>query len=239
LTPRPALCHKRAVRLVTWNIKHAELRGLDAIAAQLRALEPDLIGLQEVDRDVPRSGHVDQTRQLGDALGMAHGFASALVLDGGDYGCALLVKPALIGHRQLAVRAVRLPGGRGPGEEPRTLLSARAAGLRVFVTHLDLPDSIRGEQAEAILAALGSTRGAILLGDFNEGPSGPAVRRLLVSGVRDAWSDCLAAERSTAPHDRPQARIDLALLGEGVGPARAARIVETDASDHPLVVVDL
>ncbi len=227
------------MRIVTWNIKHAELRGVAAIAERLRALEADAIALQEVDRGVARSGGADQPRLLGEALAMAHGFAPALALEGGEYGCALLVRPALIGNRPLAVKTLPLPGGDGPGEETRTLLSARAGGHRIFVAHLDLPAGLRERQADAIIAALGSARGAILLGDFNEGRSGRAVRRLTASGLHDAWDDTFADDRPTAPGDRPQERIDLVLLGEGVGPARATRIIDSDASDHPLVVVDL
>jgi endonuclease/exonuclease/phosphatase family metal-dependent hydrolase len=227
------------VRFVTWNIKHAELRGLDAIAAQLRPLDADVIALQEVDRGVARSRGLDQPRLLGEALAMSHGFAPALQLEGGDYGCALLVRAGLIGGRPLAVKALPLPGGTGPGEEARALLSARAGRHRIFVAHLDLPAEIREQQAEAVLAALGTSRGAVLLGDFNEGRSGRAVRRLLAAGLHDAWDDCFGEERATAPSDRPPERIDLVLLGEGVGPARAGRIVDSDASDHPLVIVDL
>jgi endonuclease/exonuclease/phosphatase family metal-dependent hydrolase len=239
LDPWRRRCEKPAVRLATWNIKHAALNGLDAIAQALRATDADLIALQEVDRGVARSGAVDQAQWLGDALGMSSGFAPALALEGGEYGIALLVRPGLIGNRPLAIKAIPLPGGTGPGEEPRVLLSARAGGQRVFVTHLDLPAGLREEQAEAIAIALGSPRGAVLLGDFNEGRVGRAVRRLIGLGLRDAWEDFFGEDRPTAPSDRPQERIDLVLLGEGVGPARAGQIIDSDASDHPIVVVDL
>ncbi len=227
------------MRIVSWNIKHAELRGLGAIADALRPLDADLIALQEVDRGVARSHREDQPRLLGESLSLAHGFSPALQLEGGDYGCALLVKPGLIGGRPLCVRSIALPGGAAPGEESRALLCARAGGLRIFVTHLDLPDELRVRQAEAIVAAIGSPRSTILIGDFNEGTARPAVRRILSHGMRDAWHDCIAQERTTAPADRPQERIDLVLLGADVPKASAARIVETDASDHPIVVVEL
>ncbi len=227
------------MRIATWNIKHAELRGLPAIIEALRAAEADVIALQEVDRGTARSRGEDQPRLLGEALGMAHGFAAAMSLEGGEYGNALLVKPALIGNRPLAVKALPLPGGQGVGEEPRVLLSARAGGHRIFTAHLDLPAALREAQAEAIVAALGSPRGALLLGDFNEGKAGAALLKLQRAGLRDAWEDCFALERPTAPHDRPQERIDLVLLGEGVGPARSGRIVDSGASDHPIVLVEL
>ena len=227
------------MRIVSWNIKHAQLRGLSAIADALRLLDADLIALQEVDRGVARSHREDQPRLLGEALSLAHGFSPALPLEGGDYGCALLVKPALIGGRPLSVRSIALPGGAAAGEESRTLLCARAGGFRVFVTHLDLPDALRVRQAEAIVAAIGAPHSAILVGDFNEGTARPAVRHLLSHGLRDAWHDCIAEERITAPQDRPPERIDLVLLGANVPKASAARIVATDASDHPIVVVEI
>jgi endonuclease/exonuclease/phosphatase family metal-dependent hydrolase len=226
------------VRAVTWNIHHAGPRGLGAIAEALRAQDADLIALQEVDMGCARSGGVLQAQALGEALGMSWGFCRAIPFDGGDYGVALLVKPHLVGGRPLRVTTFRLPGGRLPGEEPRVLLGARAGGLRVFVTHLDLFEEVRRHQTEAIRAALSSNSRVVLLGDFNESPQGPAVRRLVEMGLRDAWSEAHAAERTTAPPDRPQERIDLVLLGPGAGPAFGARAVETDASDHPLVVCD-
>ena len=227
------------MRAVSWNIRHAELLGLAAVADLLRAQDADLIALQEVDRGCTRSGGDDQARWLGEALGMSWGFARAIAWEGGDYGVALLVKPALIGGRPLRVTSFALPGGSGPGEEPRVLLGARAAGLRVFVTHLDLPQEVRVQQAEAIRAALGGASRVLLLGDFNEPPFGPAVQRLTSLGLRDAWAESHAPERSTAPADRKQERIDLLLLGDGVGPAFVTRAIDSGASDHPLIVADL
>src|SRR5712692_6713974 len=147
--------------------------------------------------------------------------------------------------RQWAPRRPRVaarraaPGGRSMGEEPRVLLAARAAGLRVFVAHFDLPAPVRQAQADALLAAVGDPHGTVVLGDLNEGPDGPAVRKLLAAGFRDAWAECSAQELVTAPWDRPQTRIDQVLLGPGLPRARSARALSTDASDHALVLVEL
>jgi endonuclease/exonuclease/phosphatase family metal-dependent hydrolase len=226
------------VRAVTWNINHAGPRGLDAVCEVLRAQEADLIALQEVDQGCARSGGIEQARVLGERLGMSWGFCKALAFDGGEYGVALLARPQLSGHRPLQVTGFPLPGGLGPGEEPRVLLGARAAGLRVFVTHFDLFPQVRLQQAQAVREALRSSERVLLLGDFNDGPQSPPVRTLLAAGLRDAWVEARAPERSTAPPDRPQERIDLLLLGAGVGPALSARALDSDASDHPLVVAD-
>src|SRR5216684_1165378 len=93
--------------------------------------------------------------------------------------------------------------------------------------------------ARVLLAAVGDPHRTVVLGDLNEGPDGPAVRKLLVAGFRDAWAECGAQELATAPWDRPQARIDQVLLGPGLPRARSARALSTDASDHALVLVEL
>jgi len=231
--------HKNGVRLATFNIKHAELRGLAPLADLLREARPDLAGLQEVDVGCARSGCADQPAGLGTALGMASCFAPALPLEGGSYGNALLAAPELLRGEPLQASALPLPGGRSMGEEPRVLLAARAAGLRVFVAHFDLPAPVRQAQADALLAAVGDPHGTVVLGDLNEGPDGPAVRKLLAAGFRDAWAECGAQELVTAPWDRPQTRIDQVLLGPGLPRARSARALSTDASDHALVLVEL
>src|SRR2546430_17514091 len=81
---------RKAVRLATFNIKHAELRGLAPLADLLRQARPDLAGLQEVDVRCSRSGGADQPAGVGTTLGMASCFAPALPLGGGAYGNALL-----------------------------------------------------------------------------------------------------------------------------------------------------
>ena len=233
------MAQESAVRLATFNIKHAELRGLAPLADVLRQARPDLAGLQEVDVRCSRSGSADQPAELGTALGMASCFAPALPLDGGAYGNALLAVPELLRGEPLEATALPLPGGRSIGEEPRVVLVARAAGLRVFVAHFDLPGPVREAQADALLAAVGDPRGAVVLGDLNEGPDGPAVRKLLAAGFRDAWAECGTPETITAPWDRPQARIDQVLLGPDLPRARTARAFSNDASDHALVLVEL
>jgi endonuclease/exonuclease/phosphatase family metal-dependent hydrolase len=227
------------MRVCTWNIRHGELRGLEAVADLLRAQRADLIGLQEIDRGVPRSGGVDQAAWLAEQLGCAAAFGAAIPLDGGQYGVALLVRRELLGGAALTAAPLLLPGGDGPGEERRVLLAAQVGRRRVLVTHLDLPEQLRPLQARAVAEALGDPAEVLLLGDFNEGPEGPAVRTLLQRGLRDAFCLAGAAERSTAPPDRPAARIDLLLLGARAGEVRAAGAVETDASDHPLVFAEL
>jgi endonuclease/exonuclease/phosphatase family metal-dependent hydrolase len=226
-----------AVRLATYNIKHASLKGLPAVAAALAPLQADLVALQEVDIRVDRSGRVDQARELGRLLGLQPVFARAFDLEGGNYGVALLTRwPAIAERVTLLPSASDVP--RPDGVEPRVLLevdlATPAGAMTVAVTHLGLSSAERLEQAGAILAHLQRPR-AVLVGDLNEGPGEPAFERL-ASYFRDA----LAAlpDRRTFPAEAPQLAIDHVLVSPDLPLPAAVRRVPADASDHLPVVVE-
>src|SRR5688572_14688453 len=68
------------LRVLTWNIHNAEhdddpVRLLDQIAEVIAAHKPDLVALQEVDRNAERSGRVDQAARIAERTGMHHAFA--------------------------------------------------------------------------------------------------------------------------------------------------------------------
>ena len=114
----------------------ADEAALDALAGTLAGLEADVIALQEVDRHLARSDHVDQVAWLADRLGMHGVFAPALLGDpdrswrpvpdeypisevtdphpaSGAYGIGLLSAfPIEAVHRR------RLPGGRAGTRQP-------------------------------------------------------------------------------------------------------------------------
>jgi endonuclease/exonuclease/phosphatase family metal-dependent hydrolase len=63
-----------SLRLATWNIAGARRErtdqvDLDAVVAGVRALNVDLLAMQEVDRELARSGRVDQPAVIAQAMG--------------------------------------------------------------------------------------------------------------------------------------------------------------------------
>src|SRR5690606_6764457 len=170
------------MRVATYNIRHASLKGLDAIRSAVAALDADLVALQEVDRGVPRSGAADQAAWLGRALGMEARFGPAMRLDRGEYGLALLSRfPIADAHvHPLPSRL-----------EPRIVLHAavdlpEGARLEVAVTHLGLHPTERWEQMQELVRLLGSRRNTLLMGDFNETRTEHGFALL-----RSHWVDCL------------------------------------------------
>src|SRR5690242_8494338 len=81
-----------ALRVLSYNIHHGEgtdgKLDLDRIAAVIKAQKPDLVAVQEVDRNTKRTNQVDQAAVLGKLTGLHAAFARAIDLQGGEYGQA-------------------------------------------------------------------------------------------------------------------------------------------------------
>ena len=221
------------LRVMTYNIKHGELSSLEAIADVIRAEAPDLVGLQEVDDEAARSGGVSQSYRLGQLTGMASLFRTALDLPGGgQYGLALLSRHPILASEKLSLTST--------GEQ-RILVTVEVelADGRVVpfaITHLGLDAGERATQAQEIAAALAARPEAILVGDLNETPDGPAVG-ILAGALRDAWPLAGQGGGETIPAAAPTRRIDYVLLGAAWPPPAAARVPAATASDHRPVVV--
>jgi endonuclease/exonuclease/phosphatase family metal-dependent hydrolase len=227
------------LRIVSYNIRHG--RGMDdrvdlaRTAEVLRRLDADLIGLQEVDMRVRRSGGVAQADSLGSALGMFPAFGAFMPYQGGEYGLALLSRFPI--HRQTVIR---LPDG----NEPRVALAAevvippRADTVVAIVVHFDWveDDAFRYPQAQVVAAAIDTIRHpVILLGDFNDDP---ASRTLALFRARAQELAKPAEDHFTFSSTKPDQEIDYIFLRGGARwiSLRAEVITEPVASDHRPVV---
>ncbi len=228
------------LRAVSWNIRHG--RGLDdrldlpRTAAVLRALSPDLVGLQEVDQGVRRSGGVPQSDSLGRLLGMQGAFGAFMAYQGGEYGLAILSR-----HPIVRALPIRLPDG----HEPRVALLVEvvlpdADTVSVVNVHFDwvANDTLRHAQALALTRVLDTlSRPYVLLGDFNDEPGS---RTLALFAARATEARKPAADRFTFSSGEPAKEIDFIFAAPAVawrvGPART--IHEPMASDHrPVMAV--
>lgn len=232
------------------GINHRQ--GLEAVARVVAAEAPDLVGLQEVDANHPRTGRVEQAAWLGQRLAMQARFGPAHFWEdsGGAYGNAVLVREGL-GIDASESLALPLPGY-PPGTEGR-LLEPRGAlavhlepGLWVVSTHLGLEPGQRRLQAERLAELLEELEGpVVLMGDFNALPGSRELEPL--AGLQDAYAALEGQPPLTYPSGAYGARdkdgwrgcIDFVFL-------RGLRLVRTRvvydqarASDHNPVVADV
>ena len=176
------------LRVPTINIPPREApweQGLEAIRRGIRALDPDVIGLQEV-LQLKVGGKVqNQVDELLHDLPYRYVYGAAQSLGPGfDFGNAIAAKHPLRAHEVLP-----LPG-RETGES-RSVVHARIATplgeVPVFVTHLNWKlhhGSVRIRQIQSLIelvdarAPLDETYPAIMLGDFNAEPESDEIRFL-------------------------------------------------------------
>lgn len=238
----PAQEAPSVLRVVSYNILHCsginDCKNVDPerTAEVIRSLDADLCALQEVDREMNRSGKVDQTAVLAEKTDRIGTFSAAICIDGGEYGVALLSKQA-----PQRVEFVPLPGK----EEKRTLLIAEFDDFVLFNTHLSLRHPSRVKSAEIIGRKMRQqSKPVILTGDMNAKED----EREELFGKE--WT-VLTADAPTFPSDGPRVRIDYILIADPTGKIPAgsdhwskmvlsAKVVDApNVSDHLPVMVEL
>lgn len=221
------------LRVVSWNLHYGVTPGLsggpavdlDGIADYIRAQDPDVVLLQEVERGWVLAGGTDILQYLADSLHMNYAYAGA---HDRQFGNAILSR-----YEIADPVAIQLPYGAGPqGRSAIVGTIATTEGPIQFVSvHLQHKDdgATREAEVDALLAALEPVRSRVIAGDFNDTPESPAVVRMLDAGYASA-QDLLWHDEDTYVGSDFNARIDyqflLGVAGSGFGIGRSP------SSDH-------
>lgn len=167
----PANAKTESLRVASYNIKHGQGNDtkvdLRRTAALIDNLNADIIGLQEIDRNVSRSGNENQPKLLAKATGMSSAFGAFMPYGGGEYGLAILSRFPITNETVL-----RLPDG----NEPRVALACEVelpSGEQIVAVNVHFDwvrdDKFRFAQAEVVAEHLGKLdKPYVLLGDFND-----------------------------------------------------------------------
>ena len=175
--------------MLTWNVQGSHGVDVDAVAGVVRAVEPDLVALQEVQRR-----HV---AALASAMSMSTrrwAFKHWPVVQPPE-GLAVLTP-----HR--LVRATTFHLRRAPFWSWKRRIGIDATveadghELRVIDVHLSSHDlGQRSREAAAIVARAGGLDPApIIVGDLNDGPDLSAPAELARAGWLDAWAEVNGAD---------------------------------------------
>jgi endonuclease/exonuclease/phosphatase family metal-dependent hydrolase len=226
------------VRVLTYNIHHGEgvdgKLDLDRIASVIRSVNADVVCLQEVDRNLPRTNHLDFPAILAKALDMRVVFEPNFQFDGGDYGNATLTRLEIESNENFALPG---PEGREPRGCLRVTVWVEGQQVDVFNTHLGLEPDERKMQASEIVKHL-ADRPTVLAGDLNETYGQPALR-ILTGRLRDsAGNDAIP----TIPAQAPAKRIDFVLVSEEFTVSSSSVMVTPEtqaASDHLPIAASL
>jgi endonuclease/exonuclease/phosphatase family metal-dependent hydrolase len=240
-TAAPAAANPRELRVMTFNIHHAE--GVDGvldvarIAALIRETQADVVGLQEVDRGAERTGRRDLLKEIADLAGMRFVFGKNIDLQGGDYGNALLTTRPIVSEGNKLLPTTN--GGEQRGVL-QVVLDVAGTQVLVLTTHLDhrREDPQRVASADAITATIKAwgEGPVVVMGDFNDVPGSPTYTKL-AGLLTDVWAAVGQGGGFTIPVEAPTRRIDWILV-RGLEPV-GADVVTTKASDHLPVVASI
>jgi endonuclease/exonuclease/phosphatase family metal-dependent hydrolase len=237
-----------SLRVATWNIAGGRREGtsqvdLAAVIAGVQALGADVLAVQEVDRELARSGRQDQPRQIVEAFGpeVFWSYAPALIGDdfrpltgpdpgGPAYGNLLLSRLPLE-----VVEHLRFPPA-GGGEQRTALIGTVRAGSRPITVggvHLSNKQGHNVRQLrelQGVMAQRAAPR--VLLGDLN------LTSLPLTLGSRRGWPE--SGHGGTFPNSRPNRQLDHVLRNEpaGVLIPRGFRVVAAPVSDHRAAVAE-
>lgn len=254
------------MRVATFNILNGrsltdDQVDADRFAEAIASLDADVLALQEVDRNQPRSDHTDLTAVAAEAMGAPeHRFVAALsgspgatwiAADGEEqpdaaaYGIALLSRHPVLGWEvvRLPPVPVRVPmffrGSRKPEwvrDEPRVAVAATvqapAGVVTVVNTHLSFIRWWNVRQLRSLVRTL-DARGA--------GGEPVVLMGDLNMGPQRAVGVTRMQPLATAPTfpvDDPREQIDH-VLGRGPVAATSARSAVLPLSDHRALLADL
>ena len=252
------------MRLATFNILHGRtvhdgVVDVRRLQECVRSIDADVLALQEVDVDQPRSNLVDLTAAAAEAMGtVTHRFVGAIAGTPGAswsaatgdeqpgaaaYGISLLSRYPATSWQ--VVRMPRIPVKvpvylRGTNrmivvdEEPRAAVigcfETPLGPLTVANTHLSFVPGWNRRQLKRLAGHLRGLPGPhVLAGDLNLGPD--AVRRH--TGMR------ALATMPTFPFDNPGRQLDHLLTDDKGLTATKARAPRVPISDHRPLIVDV
>lgn len=196
----------RQLKIMTYNLRFGELADMDRLAAEIKAVNPDFVALQEVDVNTNRTASkhnngLNYVTELAQRTGLFGYYGRAIDFGPGYYGIGILSRwPAQ------KIEKFELPNP--ANGEPRVLLEGvfEMPGQKIVFasTHLDFKDhETRKSQARYAVEVLKNAGyPAIIAGDFN------ANAEQIYTKTFETVMQNLTNKTKTWPADKPKEKLD-------------------------------
>lgn len=215
---------EKTLKLMSYNIRHAagmdNVVDVERISKVILKVAPEVVGLQEVDSVVARSGYIDTMQKLGEHTGMYSTYGYSILYSGGKYGNGILTK-----EKPKNVEKIELPGK----DEARSALIVELSKYVIVTTHLSLDESETKESVPIINKAISRyNKPVFLMGDFNVEPNSATMAAFEVD-----WQILNNVNQYTFPSDMPEVTIDY-ILGYKKNTTNYLKILDTQVLNEPI-----
>jgi len=212
------------LKIVTYNIMGmkpgtAPQTRLYHIIQKLKVLDPDIIGLQEINETLSGGGADNQAKLIADSLGSYFGITYHYYYSQTHLSWNNLYKEFVGIISKYPVEQenfAQLAAGAFPRKVVWNHINTPIGKINFFNTHLDYQStSIRIQQAQQILQFINQQinlfpgQAAILTGDFNDTPGSQPINFLLANSLIDTWQEVNPSMPGfTMPSNAPASKID-------------------------------
>lgn len=231
---------EKTLKILTYNVKHCENQltnevDYNAVADAIKSMQPDIVGLNEINDEGTGLEFDAQTEILSKLTGLKHHFfGQATTKTGGPYGNGFLSKYPIKNIEVIPIPDPEEKTGTAL-YETRSIIKAKLSnGLTVMVMHFGLNQDEK-ENAFATLLANLPTEKCIVMGDFNIIPDNELLDQLdgKLVDVATITDDDLFTHKA----DNPDKKIDYIFVTPDIE-IISAEVPNIVTSDHrPLTAV--
>jgi endonuclease/exonuclease/phosphatase family metal-dependent hydrolase len=232
------------IKVMSYNVKYCSpynstTPNVDSVAGVIRETEPDIVLLQELDRNTTRSGKVDQLALLSKRTDLPYTwYGKAIDYQGGESGLGILSRYTLTDTQIFHLPRVEIPD---TYVSYRILITAiiSVSGQKVTIgnTHLELTQENRDLQVPEINKILSAFNYPVILGgDFNATPDNNTMQTFFSYGFKKTCTKGCNTITSFAPNReidyiiyRPESKFNVV----------SHEVIRTMASDHMPIVTEI
>ena len=230
IAPTTEDANPNTLRVMTYNIQQgyseSGTKNMDEQIEVIKAVKPDILGLQESDSARIANGNTDLVRYFAKRLNMYAYYGPNTVV--GTFGIALLSKYPIENPKTFYMYS--------EGEQTAAIqaqITKSNKTFNVFVTHLGNGGPFI--QQEEVLGVVDNLSDVILMGDFNFEPNTPQYQNTCKL-LDDAW--LLGTNGETDTNINPKNRIDHIFVTPGTE-ILDSQFILSPASDHPALWAEI
>lgn len=203
----------------------------------LRAVDADVVGLQELDIDSKRCGPGNQLQKAAEALGYPYWYFAKSIdhRNGqGQYGHGVLSRYPILSAETVDYAVVGENDHDGNRCFARLVLDVCGKEFCFYNTHLTLDQMGRAAELEQVFSAMAKDPAAVLTGDMN------ALPQEIASHLDAARFAMLNPGIPTWPQgERSQKAIDHIIVSQSLPHSKEITVYRADCSDHNLIFAEI